>query len=184
MSPTVTVSVNIDTKQTEPKELKDVSTKAVTDPTIDALAKRLTEGGGDISLFDYAQWLNMRIKNLLGNAPIEIKEATISSGKFYNEDKDKSLLPSQVDGTVIAPGQIVTVSACGKKGAWVGTEGKISLYEGSTRICVFSWDCPFWSSKNSFNATSVHPSYNVTVGDWNQTGGAIGNVYLEVERLD
>ncbi|KAH7889194.1 aegerolysin type hemolysin [Phlebopus sp. FC_14] len=130
-----------------------------------------------------AQWVSITVKNWIPNSSIKIQDAKLDWGKFYEApNKSNELSAATINSIVIAPSQSAIVSACGRANAASGTEGRISLYEGSTRICQLYWDCPWGSKWNNFKAESINSSYIVTVGPWNDYSGALGNVYIDIER--
>lgn len=58
------------------------------------------------------------------------------------------------------------------------------MYNGDVRVAYIYWDCPWGSKRNQFRAEKIADDYWVETGYWNQSGGAIGSVTVEIERRD
>jgi hypothetical protein len=130
----------------------------------------------------YAQWVQIKI--LPANLNVTIKNVVHEWGKFYSGDKDNEVDPSSINNTSIASGNAYTISACGRSDSPSGTQGSFDLYDDTTHIGTYSWDCPWGSKKNS---SDWHPSadehYIVQVTGANLDSGALGNVTLKVAKF-
>ncbi|PHH62169.1 hypothetical protein CDD81_7363 [Ophiocordyceps australis] len=132
------------------------------------------------------QWIQMEITNRMRKSDIHVKNAYINYGKFYKDVKDKEISADEVNRTSIAPGAMAKVNACGRYMSPSGTDGSIDLYEGDTKICKLSWNCPYGSSSNSFGLSDYDvgtSDYSVNVSDWGVGPGPIGRVSITVARL-
>lgn len=130
----------------------------------------------------YAQWVQIRISS--ANSNVTIKNAVHEWGKFYTGNKDNEVSPDKIDGVTIHSGDAYTISACGRENASSGTEGSFDLYDGSTHIGSYSWDCP-WGSKTNYS--TWHPAgsdnYIAQVTGGNLDSGALGNVNIKIAKF-
>ena len=115
------------------------------------------------TLQTYSQWVKITITS---NAVLSIQKAEVSSGKFCNNsDPDFEIKPSEIDKIPISPSVPCVITATGKKGAPVGTEGSFEIWYGPSKLGKYHWNCPYWSSTNQSNWTDgqSYSSYKVRV---------------------
>ncbi|WP_083339094.1 aegerolysin family protein [Chromobacterium sphagni] len=134
----------------------------------------------------YAQWVAITI--VPDNYTVTIKNVAHSWGKFYAEgNKDEEIPASQIEGQVITEDDTYTIYACGRENASSGTEGSFDIYDGSTKVGTYTWDCPWGSKENSsnFSPAGAQPPYNRYITEpsgANLDSGALGNVTLETMK--
>ena len=107
-----------------------------------------------------------------------------SSGKFYDApDKDKEILPRDLDGTEIKDKEAFLVYVCGRDKEPAGTEGTIDLEDiDDERITTLYWDVPLGSSKNTFSVAGNRSKYIVAADGYNRTGTGLGTADVEVTK--
>lgn len=124
----------------------------------------------------YAQWM---VATIVSNGTtISIKNATLAWGKFFqNPDKDKELTTDVINKITIPSGTSANVASCGREDAASGTEGSFDLYDGTTKIGTFYWDCPWGSKANiwSWTPNSAVSNYVTQATGFNLDSGALGN---------
>ncbi|KAI1754387.1 Asp-hemolysin [Xylaria castorea] len=131
----------------------------------------------------YAQWVDIVVQNAFLSGSIQIKNASLDWGKFYEGgDKDNEISTSDVDKIVIQAGDEAHIYACGRESAASGTEGSIDLYTDSTFICTIYWDCPWGSKYNDLQIRNRNKDFPVSVGSWNREDGALGQVDVEIAK--
>ncbi|KAH8127534.1 Aegerolysin-domain-containing protein [Trichoderma asperelloides] len=132
------------------------------------------------------QWISIRVYNRMRKNDVSFKNAKLAWGKFYSGSKSNEISAAEVDKIVVSPDATKSADSCGRSGALSGTQGSLDLYDGTTRICSLSWDCPWGASTNNFQVSNYVPQssdYSVAVASWNRGPGAIGNVDITVAKL-
>lgn len=130
----------------------------------------------------YAQWISVTINSR--NLNISIKNAHLAWGKFHGQgNKDYEIGPNEINQIVVAAGSDVDINACGREGSASGTEGEFELYEGSTQIGIFYWNCPWGSKSNELRWTPTNDNYVTQISDGNLDSGAIGRVTLKCAKI-
>jgi hypothetical protein len=56
------------------------------------------------------------------------------------------------------------------------------VYDGDTRVCTIYWSCPWGSKSNNFQIQDRNKDYGITLGDWNQDSGSLGEVDVDISR--
>ena len=56
------------------------------------------------------------------------------------------------------------------------------IYDGDNRVCTVYWSCPWGSKSNNFQIQNRNKDYGITLGDWNQDSGALGEVDVDISR--
>lgn len=91
---------------------------------------------------------------------------------------------TDINNKTVGSGSQTTVNSRGRTASPSGTEGQIDITDGTTRIAVIYWDCPWGGQNNAVEVRSVDPKYDITLGPWNRYQGSIGNVVVDVKRLN
>ncbi len=143
----------------------------------------------------YAQWGTFTI--YATNYDATIKNVSHSWGKFYDSSqvgtaggsKDNEYQPSTIEGKVIKAGTVFSINACGREDAAAGTEGTFDLYDGSTFVGTYSWNCPWGTKSNSSNWTSAGAppplnKYITSQSGANLDSGALGTVTIQSAKLN
>jgi hypothetical protein len=162
----------------------------------DAKNTSLAEATSGDDLDAYNQYVVLHIINDLGTGSLNIVNAyhkqhvsllpflyplTIPSGKFHkNGDKDSEFNESEVNNIVIPAGTSVDISGCGRVGAALGIEGSIELWEGSTQVTKLYFNSPYSGRNNFSHSENGGGGYIVINGPWNEVGGALGKVDVEI----
>ncbi|RAL08230.1 aegerolysin family protein [Aspergillus homomorphus CBS 101889] len=129
------------------------------------------------------QWIVVHIINSMKSDTISVKNAAHSYGKFYrNGNKDIEISIDDINKITVAPDGSADIGACGRQDSWSGTTGSFELYDGDSKICTISWDCPWGKPTNEFGVSEQSKDYWVQPGAWNREGGAIGTVDVEVGK--
>ncbi|TGO31489.1 hypothetical protein BHYA_0651g00010 [Botrytis hyacinthi] len=134
----------------------------------------------------YGDWVVLHIINSMMTAPIEIKNAYLKHGKFHEMgNKDAEISAETVNSYTIAPNTAKDIPSCGRDSALYGTEGNVEVWAEGTKICKLFWSDPF-SGNNDFQLQDYKMGpgtlYVVSVGDWNRSGGSLGNVHVEIAK--
>lgn len=130
----------------------------------------------------YAQWVSVNIQ-ISGFTAI-LTNVIHEWGKFYADgDKDKEVPPSDIEGTSITTGNNYTINACGRSNAAAGTQGSFDIYDGTTLVGSYSWDCPWGSKTNTSTWTPHNENYVGQQTGANLDSGALGNVTLKVVKF-
>ncbi|KAL7942624.1 aegerolysin type hemolysin [Trichoderma barbatum] len=140
----------------------------------------------EVSTNDKSQWASMRVHNRMKKNTISFKNASLKWGKFWKGSHDNEISASEVDKIVVSPGSMESADSAGRTGSSAGCAGSLDLYDGDTKICGIYWSSPYWETDNTFGLTSYDVTsspYSVTVGDWNRSGGALGDVDITVAML-
>ncbi|CAI9629943.1 hypothetical protein GT037_007280 [Alternaria burnsii] len=131
----------------------------------------------------YAQWVVIHIINSFRNGSISVKNAEAMWGKFHkNGNKDAEIGAGEVNKISVGAGSSEKVSSCGRSDSASGTEGKFDIYDGDNRVCTVYWSCPWGSKSNNFQIQNRNKDYGITLGDWNQDSGALGEVDVDISR--
>jgi hypothetical protein len=72
-----------------------------------------------------------------------------------------------------------TFASCGRQNASSGTEGKVSHYDGDTRIMKVGWKCPRGTGSNELKTHNVEKGWFPAVSNYS-TSGALGEVSINV----
>ncbi|KAH8911160.1 Asp hemolysin [Coniochaeta sp. PMI_546] len=132
----------------------------------------------------YAQWIYMIVQNMMRSGNLTIQGAGTSWGKFYQWDnKDKEISSGDVDNLSAQPSGNLGIASCGREDASSGTEGGYDIYDGTTKVCHISWDCPWGSKTNTFDVSDINDNYIVQATGANLYGGAIGTVTTKVVKV-
>ncbi|CAM2987522.1 aegerolysin family protein [Vibrio neptunius] len=142
----------------------------------------------------YAQWVTITI--YATNYDVTLKNVSHSWGKFYDSkqigvaggSKDNEYEPSEIEGQVIERGTSFSINACGRSDSASGTEGSFELYDGSTHVGTYSWDCPWGSKTNDSSWTLSGPQPPLNKYITSQTGanldsGALGTVIIQTTKI-
>jgi hypothetical protein len=142
----------------------------------------------------YAQWVTITI--YASNYDVTLKNVAHSWGKFYDADqigtaggnKDKEYEPSDIEGKVIKSGNSFSINACGREDASSGTEGSFELYDGTTQVGTYSWDCPWGIKTNSSTWSPAGPQpplnkYITSQSGANLDSGALGTVTVVTAKI-
>ncbi|ENM5913050.1 aegerolysin family protein [Vibrio mimicus] len=142
----------------------------------------------------YAQWVTITI--YATNYDVTLKNVSHSWGKFYDSkqigvaggSKDNEYEPSAIEGKVIERGSSFSINACGRSDAASGTEGSFELYDGSTQVGTYSWDCPWGSKSNASTWSPAGPQPPLNKYITSQTGanldsGALGTVIIQTTKI-
>ncbi|WP_295230648.1 aegerolysin family protein [uncultured Chryseobacterium sp.] len=132
----------------------------------------------------YAQWIEVKIVS--ENMTLQVKNATLQWGKFYEEgDKDKEISTDDINKITVDSGKSKSICSCGRSDASSGTQGSFELYNGDTKIGKFVWECPWGKKDNSFSWTqdASDKSYYSNREGGNKNSGAIGNVTISCIKL-
>lgn len=142
----------------------------------------------------YAQWGTFVI--YATNFNVTIKNVAHSWGKFYDSkqigvaggSKDNEYQPSDIEGKVVAAGMSFAINACGREDASSGTEGSFDLYDGTTFVGTYTWDCPWGSKSNSSTWSAAGPqpplnSYVTQQSGANLDSGALGTVVIQTTKI-
>lgn len=128
----------------------------------------------------YAQWIEIKVVS--ENMTLEVKNASLSWGKFYKYgDKDDEISSGDINKLKISSGTSIWICSCGRSGASSGTEGSFDLYDEDKKIGKFNWECPWGKKDNSFSWSQVEDtkaSYTTSREGGNTGSGAIGNVTI------
>lgn len=125
----------------------------------------------------YAQWIEINVQ--AEGLTVSVRAAGLTTGKFYkNGNKDSEMSVNEVNALDIASGKQGTIAACGSSNAWAGTEGGFNLYDGSTKIARFQWNCPWDNTDNYYDLFEKAAGYNLSYSGGNRSNGAIGNVTI------
>ncbi|CAG5166094.1 uncharacterized protein ALTATR162_LOCUS6883 [Alternaria atra] len=131
----------------------------------------------------YAQWVVIHIINSFRSGNLSLKDAQAMWGKFHrNGNKDAEISASEVNKLSISAGESIKISSCGRSDSASGTEGKVGVYDGDTRVCTIYWSCPWGSKSNNFQIQDRNKDYGITLGDWNQDSGSLGEVDVDISR--
>lgn len=141
----------------------------------------------------YAQWATFDI-NVKGFAVI-IQNVDLKWGKFHElDDKDKEIDAKKINGKVIdydTADKDRIISVCGRSDAASGTEGSFELYrydpstkKATVKLAVITWDCPWGSKKNTFDASSENKNYMVSHSHPNTDSSALGNITIKIREFD
>ncbi|CAK37181.1 hypothetical protein CBS63078_6667 [Aspergillus niger] len=132
-----------------------------------------------------AQWVHIRVVNSLSFDTLSVRNTWLGWGKFHKENNKSAEIPvSDINALRAAPGGSFNVFACGRAHSPSGTEGSFDVYNGDVRVAYIYWDCPWGSKRNQFRVDRIADDYWVETGYWNQSGGAIGSVTVEIGRRD
>lgn len=132
----------------------------------------------------YAQWIEVKVVS--ENMTLNVKNASLNWGKFFEQgNKDKEISTDDINKISIESGKSAWICSCGRSDASSGTEGSFDLYNGSTKIGHFKWDCPWGKKSNSFNWTQEASKdlYSTDREGGNTDAGAIGNVTITCIKL-
>lgn len=132
-----------------------------------------------------AQWILLKIINTLLSHNIQVNNAVLTYGKFYNPAKgtDYEISREEISDMEILARHSEEVASCGRAASPTGTEGSIDLYYSGTKICTVYWDCPYSGSNKLEIRNNGGAGYLCTLKtlDWGRDNGhAIGNVNVEV----
>ncbi|CAM7648145.1 aegerolysin family protein [Klebsiella quasipneumoniae] len=125
----------------------------------------------------YAQWVEMQVFS--ENMDIEIKNASLSYGKFHSPgNKDNELSEAEINSIVIKSGTSYKIASCGRENASSGTEGKFDIYSNNKWLATYKWDCP-WSGANSHSLSVLNDkNYQIDMEGGNIHDGALGNIRI------
>lgn len=133
-----------------------------------------------------AQWILLKIINTLLTQNIQVDNAELQYGKFYDpaNGNDYEISSEAISNMKILARHSGEVASCGRANSPTGTEGSIDLYYSGTKICTVYWDCPYFGSnkleiRNNAGASSYLCTLK-TLG-WGREG-AIGGVDVEVSE--
>ncbi|KAG9194357.1 hypothetical protein G6011_04392 [Alternaria panax] len=131
----------------------------------------------------YAQWVVIHIINSFRNGSINVKNAEAMWGKFHRPgNKDNEISAGDVNKMTIGAGSSEKIASCGRSDSASGTEGKFDIYDGDNRVCTVYWSCPWGSKSNNFQIQNRNKDYGITLGDWNQDSGSLGEVDVDISR--
>jgi len=133
----------------------------------------------------YAQWVVIVLNNL-STETITIKNVVLSYGKFHEAgSKDNEIDKNDVQGVKIVPRGTFSIYSCGRSDSPSGTEGSFDLVDNSTNQLIRNiyWDCPWGSSRNTFNITGVNGDWIVEGNGANLESGALGNVTVKAVKF-
>ncbi|GKZ22552.1 hypothetical protein AbraIFM66951_006464 [Aspergillus brasiliensis] len=132
-----------------------------------------------------AQWVHIRVVNSMSYDTLRVRDTWLGWGKFHKEGNKSAEIPvSEINALTAPPGASFDVYACGRANASSGTEGDFYVYNGDVKVAYIYWDCPWGSKKNKFVVENKNDSYWVVTGYWNQSGGALGSVTVEIGSRD
>ncbi|KAM0123448.1 hypothetical protein ACHAO1_011293 [Botrytis cinerea] len=134
----------------------------------------------------YSDWVVLHLINSMMTAPIEIKSADLKHGKFHQMgNKDVEISPETINTYIIPPNTAMDIASCGRHSALYGTEGNVEIWAEGTKICKLFWSDPY-SGDNDFQLLDYKMGpgsvYVVAVGEWNRSGGSLGNVHVEIAK--
>lgn len=131
-----------------------------------------------------AQFVEVKI-SARGGTTLSIKNATLKWGKFYQEgNKDTEIKADEINTITIPSGETRTISACGRESASSGTEGTFDIYDGTTKVGTYSWDCPYISKTNTSTWQSTSDKYIVQCTGGSLDSGALGSILIKVVKTD
>lgn len=145
----------------------------------------------------YNQWIEITV--VAEDLGLKVKNAKLKWGKFYQQgDKGVELEAEEISKITINRGNEVTICACGRSGAASGTEGSFELHDSSINgdagdakslIGTYSWCVP-WDTVSYDNISKWtqkgenESNYTTDAKLGNLTPGAIGNVYIMIQRAN
>ena len=127
----------------------------------------------------YAQWVSIKI--IPKHTELTVKHVKLDWGKFHAQnDKDKEIDRSKIEGKKATPDNPLVISACGRSNASSGTTGSFQLWDGGTLVATYAWDCP-WGSKRNTSTLTAGPNerYTIQQRGANLDSGALGNVRID-----
>ncbi|MCB1194181.1 MAG: aegerolysin family protein [Leptospiraceae bacterium] len=128
----------------------------------------------------YAQWISINIKPKGFNAII--RNVKSDWGKFYQGSKDNEVNIDAINNHIINDGEGFDISSCGREEATSGTEGSFDIYDGSTHIGNYYWDCPWGSKTNTSTWTPSNDNYLAQVSGANLDSGALGDIAIKIGK--
>lgn len=97
-------------------------------------------------------------------------------------NKDVEIDPKTLENYLIEPEDQLQINACGRSGSPSGTTGEFDICDvsaGDKVIRHCKWDCPYWSSKNTWIVEGNNLKWMVETQGANLDGGALGTITLE-----
>ncbi len=130
----------------------------------------------------YAQWVSISIQSV--GSTIQVKNAKLAWGKFYEGNKDNEISTDQVNKLVITSGNSVQIASCGREDSASGTEGSFDLYHDDIKIGTYYWECP-WGSKTNISTWTPNDvaEYITQVSGGNLDSGALGNITIKCASM-
>lgn len=134
----------------------------------------------------YAQWIAITIAP--SGFDLVIRNVTKDQGKFYtNNNKNKEINASKIEGNVIAAGTTYTIYSCGRDASPTGTMGHFELHEynNEVKLGTYYWNCPYNPIDNNHTYwDDLSPlKYDVKISeDFSEKSGPIGNVTISCSK--
>jgi len=128
----------------------------------------------------YAQWVVFTIINRSNFYTLIVKNLRTEFGKIHeNGNKDVEIGVGAIEGKEIGVEQELTFSSCGREYSDTGTEGSFDIYlKGKGKLCHCYWDCPYWSTRNTWKISEYHPDW-VIQSDGASATGALGDITIK-----
>ena len=138
----------------------------------------------------YDQWVEIKI---FSSVNLKVQKVQLDWGKFYQfGDNSKEIDKGEIEKIEITPTTFGHICACGRSGAWAGTEGsfELHLYEKSTgkyekSIGKYYWSCPYGSNTNTSTWTNMGDvNIEVSVSPGHLETGPLGMIQIDVRKKD
>lgn len=131
----------------------------------------------------YAQWIEVTVYS--ESMKLQVKSAILPWGKFHKKGhKGTEISKADINKIQIPSGSSATICSCGRSNAASGTQGSFKLYDGSTLVGVFSWNCPWGSKSNSYKwKPEDNSNYQNSSEGGNKDSGAIGNISITCIKI-
>lgn len=133
----------------------------------------------------YAQWIEITIDVKKSVGTVNIRNAHLDYGKFYQApDKDTEIKADVISSTNVDSGKPVTIAACGRSDAPAGTQGHFDIFCLGTKIGRFIWDNPWTTgAANSWNFKRESDEYAAVVSGGHTSGPHIGQISIQIGKF-